>query len=69
MITSKENARRQDLSPGATGANTRRRKTGFFSHPDYTVGPGVPPDLSLLMEGLAGFTAGQDFPPRGQRIT
>jgi hypothetical protein len=29
----------------------------FFSHPDYTVGPGIPPDQP---PELAGFTAGRE---------
>jgi len=33
-----------------------------FSHPDYTVGPGISPDRALVLPlALAGFTAGQDL--------
>jgi hypothetical protein len=49
---------------GYNDAKTCCRKTGFFSHPDYTVGPGVSPDLSLpSRKDSRAVTAGQDFPP------
>jgi hypothetical protein len=33
-----------------------------FSHPDYTVGSGVPPDRAFVLPlALAGCTAGQDL--------
>jgi hypothetical protein len=31
-----------------------------FSHPDYTVGSGISPDLLLINQALAGFTAGRE---------
>jgi len=34
-------------------------KTQPFYHPDYTVGPGIPPDHALEM--LAGYTAGREW--------
>ncbi len=33
-----------------------------FFHPDYTVGPGVSPDLPGTIAGLAGSTADQELP-------
>jgi hypothetical protein len=45
---------RQDLA-------VRLVRIDTFSHPDYTVGPGVSPDRALVLPlALAGFTAGQD---------
>ena len=35
-------------------------------HPDYTVGPGITPDLLTLLrvkKPLAGYTAGGELPP------
>ncbi len=32
-----------------------------FFHPDYTVGPGVPPGQPLLMRGSWAFTTGREL--------
>jgi len=38
------------------------RQLNAFSHPDFTVGPGVSPDhVCVLSRPLAGYTAGQDL--------
>ena len=37
-----------------------------FFHPDYTVGPGVSPDLPGTIAGLAGSTADRELPATGR---
>jgi len=41
------------------------RQTSILSHPDYTVGPGITPDLLTFqtLKALAGYTAGGEFHP------
>ncbi len=56
------------MGPGRsqkTAAGKARSRTILF-HPDYTVGPGVTPDLLTLWlwpKALAGYTAGGELHP------
>ena len=55
------------MGPGRsqkTAAGKARSRTILF-HPDYTVGPGVTPDLLTLSQrkALAGYTAGGELHP------
>ncbi|HBC88276.1 MAG TPA: hypothetical protein DCZ94_15095 [Lentisphaeria bacterium] len=44
----------------SSGALKYRQKDAVFSHPDLTVGHGVPPCQSCVSTGVADFTAGQE---------
>ncbi len=49
---------------GIAHVGTSTRLCWTFFHPDYTVGPGFPPDPTLRLAGLAfAFTADREFHP------
>ena len=51
---------RSMLLPTLPVKGTDRRRSFTFSHPDYTVGSGVPPDPASNSM-LAGYTAGREL--------
>ena len=57
MTPTGDNYRTADPMPGSSMT---------FFHPDYTVGPGVSPDLPGTIAGLAGSTADRELPATGR---